>query len=304
MINQRAYPDILLGFSKSLTIASHGCYSMAILQGLLERGYQFSVAQWNELLKSSGVYTEQNPTLIAASTVQAKLSSIFEYGGNEAWSDSNLVKYLSDKRYIVIGEVSAKGIGGSGQHFVKIDRVDVKPDGKISMTYIDDPWGGLEDQKVTTRYNTYGNILSLRVFKIKAGSNGGNMANMYKGYDLANPDSMKVAVDEMLKKINGVYVAKTDMDKALADQKTQLTAEKDKALEEQRKQQNLDLKQMADISYKSGFDEGYIKGKAEAPVVTPPVSNTTIPEGFEINGVQTQEEINGVLVTKNYARKE
>lgn len=303
MINQRAYPDILLGFSKSLTIASHGCYSMAILQGLLERGYQFSVAQWNELLKSSGVYTEQNPTLIAASTVQAKLSSIFEYGGNEAWNDSNLVKYLSDKRYIVIGEVSAKGIGGSGQHFVKIDRVDVKPDGKISMTYIDDPWGGLEDQKVTTRYNTYGNILSLRVFKIKAGSNGGNMANMYKGYDLANPDSMKVAVDEMLKKINGVYVAKTDMDKALADQKTQLTAEKNSALKV-KDDVIADLTKQNDTAFKAGFDEGYAKGKEEAPVVTPPVSDPTIPEGFEINGVQTQEEINGVLVTKNYARKE
>lgn len=39
--------------------------------------------------------------------------------------------------------------------------------------------------------------------------NGGTMPNMYKGYDLANPESMKVAVDQMLRILNGEFVDKT-----------------------------------------------------------------------------------------------
>ncbi len=168
MIDQRLYPDIALGFGKlpSQSIAKVGCFQEDILQGLLDAGYKFTVAQFNDYLKDRGIYTTGNPTGIVASQFPVKCSDIFLEGRNEPWNDAKLIGYLSDESYIVIGEVDARGIGGSGQHFVRIIRVDVLSTGKIGMTYIDDPWGGLSNRKVTERYNAYGNILSLRIFKI------------------------------------------------------------------------------------------------------------------------------------------
>jgi hypothetical protein len=166
MINQCAYPDIILGFgSRYQTVARYGCYMCSVLQGLLDRGYKFTVNEWNELLKSSGVYNKDRPTVLSSSILATKLPDIFTYGANEAWNDENIINYINDRSYVVVGEVNAKGIDGSGQHFVYIRALD-KSDGKIIMTHIGDPWGGL-NQKVTVRYNQFGNILSLRVFKIK-----------------------------------------------------------------------------------------------------------------------------------------
>lgn len=206
MINQRAYPDIILGFgSASQTVARYGCFMVSVLDGLNERGYNFSVYQFNELMKSRDAFVR--PNLMSASRLALKIPDIFLEGRNEAWNDQKVIDYLNDKKnYIIIGEVDGRAIGGSGQHFVKLDRVDVSG-GKIVMTYIDDPWDGLENQKVTTRYNRYGNILSLRVFRIKQ-SSGGDMPNMYKGYDLSNPDSMKVAVDILVRVQSGEFVDK------------------------------------------------------------------------------------------------
>lgn len=223
MINQRAYPDVILGFgSSSQTFALFGCFVASILDALNTRyGYNYSVAQFNQFLKDRDAFVR--PNLISSTRLAQMVGDIFLEGRNEAWNDAKIIQYLNDKEnYLVIGEVSGKGIGGSGQHFVKIDRVDVS-NGKVTMTYIDDPWGGLEDQKVTTRYNAYGNILSLRVFKIKKKvNNGGNMANMYtmpsgKQVDLSNMESNKVLAnvyDEVINRGLWVKVAEA-MDKAI-----------------------------------------------------------------------------------------
>jgi len=299
MINQRAYPDVLLGFSNQ-SVAGYGCNFVAILDDLNTRfGYNFSVRDFMKYMNDREAWVR--PNLISAPRMAETMPEIFLEGRSEAWNDAKVIEYVVTKRdqYIVIGEVDARGIGGSGQHFVKIDSVDVS-NGKITMTYVDDGWDGLENQKVTKRYNAYGNIKSLRVYKVKkkaSTGNGGSMSNMYKGYDLANPDSMKVAVDEMLKKINGVYVAKTDMDKALSDQKTQLNKEKDTAL----KQAGEDADKRVELAKKAGFDEGYAKGKSEGG--TAPAPSVQIPSDFAVNGIQTTEVVNGVTVTKNYAKK-
>lgn len=58
--------------------------------------------------------------------------------------------------------------------------------------------------------------------RLKEGG-GTGMANMYKGLDLSNPDSMKVAVDVWYDVVHGgVYVKKADADKQLEDVKKQL----------------------------------------------------------------------------------
>lgn len=227
MLNQRLYTNVKLGNS-NYTIATDGCYLVSIHDGLSAAGYNFTIQQLNQLFKDRGVFA-QGSGLLGASTIAAKVGDVFLEGRNEEWNDAKLIAYLKDPSYFVIGEVSGKGIGGSFQHFVRIVSVDVRPDGKISMTYINDPWDGLHNQKVTTRYNTYGNILSLRVFKIKRKEDG--MANYYPTsgdwkIDLNNPDAVKAAVDAWIKVASGQTVDKFAHEKALSDLKSQMGKEK------------------------------------------------------------------------------
>lgn len=274
MINQRLYTNVKLG-NANYTVATDGCYLCSIHQGLKLAGYNFTIQELNQLFKNKGVFPDGAGT-IAASTVAARVPEIFVEGRNEAWNDAKLIAYLKDPAYFVVGEVSGRGIGGSGQHFVKIDRVDVTPQGTISMTYIDDPWDGLEDQKVTTRYNNYGNILSFRVFKIKKGSS--MSADMYPSdapnLDLNNKESMKVAVDVWRRLIKGELVSTADRDKALAEQKTKLDAEKAQALSDAAKKaeqdrvaalakQSTDLKAQFEIDKEKACAEAVRMAKAE-----------------------------------------
>lgn len=282
MINQKLYPDIKLG-NGSVTIATDGCYEMSLLRGLQIRGYNFGVREFNQWLIDHGVFPK-NSALLSAAVIAEKCPEIFLEGRNEAWNDIKIKQYLSDSSYIVLGEVSGEGIGGSGQHFVLIDRVEVKPDGKISMTIIDDPWDGLEDQKVTTRYNAYGNILSLRVFKIKKGGSMSNMFKMQSGkeVDLSNTESMKVVAQVYDDAINrGIYTKKTDADKALNDLNTKLTQEKDQAVSDAKK---------------TSFDEGYTKGKSE----NTSHSNPPQDQEWKANGRQRIYDGEGKLVQTIY----
>lgn len=201
MTNQRDY-NILLGYGTGTqTIANFGCFMIAAYDALKKRNlYTGSVGQWNQHLKEIGVYTPANPTMISVVTLGAN-SKYFTQGYKEAYSDAGLIKYLSQPdKYIVIGEVSAKGIGGTGQHFVKVIKVDSQ-NGKISMTYIDDPWGGLDNQKITTRYGTYGNVLSLRVLELAKGTT--DMSTLYPYLGVANDAEAKTKLKEHLGEKDG-----------------------------------------------------------------------------------------------------
>lgn len=168
MINQRLYPDIALGLGNlpSQSIGMVGCYQGVILQGLLDRGYSFSVAGFNDLMVSRGVYNEKYKTVISLQLILSQMGDIFSKARFEQWNSQNVLNYMADKKYLLAGEVDARGIGGSGQHFVYIQSVESNESG-ITMTYIGDPWDGLDRQKITTRYGQYGNIKSLRVFEVK-----------------------------------------------------------------------------------------------------------------------------------------
>lgn len=61
--------------------------------------------------------------------------------------------------------------------------------------------------------------------RLKKGGGNGTVANMYKGLDLSNPDSMKVAVDVWYDVVHGgSYVKKADSEKAVADVQAKLDA--------------------------------------------------------------------------------
>ncbi|MDD4410839.1 MAG: hypothetical protein PHE32_04000 [Candidatus Shapirobacteria bacterium] len=167
--NQCLYTNVQLGFGigKTQTIASIGCFLTSLQNGLKRKGYALrfpTPIQYNEFCKQKNTFSDR--ILLSPEKIVSTQPEYFLEGKREVWNDFYVKQYLDDPTYILIGEVSGKGIGGSGQHFVEIKKVDVRGDGRITMAYIDDPWGGKEDMKVTQRYGKFGNILSLRVFKI------------------------------------------------------------------------------------------------------------------------------------------
>lgn len=159
------WKNVKLGTSNS-TIGMYGCNLTCIAQGLVDHGYNYTPATLNQLFIQTASYTNGN--LINPATVASKNPRIFTAGYSEPWSDSKVKQYMAmHDDYIIIGEVDARGIGGSGQHFVLLIDLVLSPDGRITNTLIGDPWGGLE-QAVTIRYAKYGCIKSLRVYRVKS----------------------------------------------------------------------------------------------------------------------------------------
>lgn len=77
---------------------------------------------------------------------------------------------------------------------------------------LDQNWSQVE--RVTLENHNYNNVLGWLRPKTQGGDS--DMANMYKGYDLANPDSMKVAVDVLVRVQAGEFVDKPKYDEALS----------------------------------------------------------------------------------------
>jgi len=156
----------------STTIGTHGCNITSLSYGLYQHGYDHNPKTLNKLFTENGSYVNSN--LLQADVVASKNPSMFVAGRKEEWNDNNVKKYLLDKYndYIVIGQVDAAGIGGSGQHFVLLLDLVLNSNGSIQNTLIGDPWGGLENL-VTIRYAEYGCIKSLRVYQVKS-KNGSN----------------------------------------------------------------------------------------------------------------------------------
>lgn len=292
MTNQKDYAIVLGYGSASQTIELYGCFMICIYDALKQRGlYTASVSQWNQYLKDIGVYTPQNPTLLNIATLGAN-SKYFTKGYKEAYSDAGVLKYLAEPdKYILIGEVSAKGIGGTGQHFVKIVRAD-STNGKITMTYIDDPWGGLSNQKVTTRYGTYGNILSLRVQEIA------------KGAEM--PDTMQVektVFEELVTKAtkydeinkNG-YVTKADHDAEVGRKNEEIGNLKKQLADAQ---EQLRLEQEAHAKTKAELaTTKQLLADCENKPITPPADTQL--KG-RLNGYNITYVKDGKTYTENYA---
>lgn len=68
------------------------------------------------------------------------------------------------------------------------------------------------------------------------GNGGSNMANMYKGYDLSNAESMKVAVDKLVEILDGKYVEKSESERLIKE-----AYERGKAEAPTNNQQTIDL---------------------------------------------------------------
>lgn len=107
----------------------------------------------------------------------------------------------------------------------------------------------------------------------------GTMANMYKGYDLANPESMKVAVDVLVRLQSGELIEKSKHEQLLSSQQLTLIREKDQAVGE---------------AYARGLKE--CEAKPTTPDYPPTAPDMT---NWELNGM----EITTGNITRNYKLK-
>lgn len=155
------YKSVLMGFGTG-SIHDFGCYLVSLCNGLLTKGYTFTPESLNDLLKKNNAWIGEFRNYIDVDRLDDILPDIFKkYEKIEPWSDmAQLAGYLT-AGCVVVAKVDARGIGGSGTHFVLVTKID----GANVMIF--DPWYG-DEIKVASRYSKYGNILSLRVFYVVA----------------------------------------------------------------------------------------------------------------------------------------
>lgn len=177
------WKNIKLGFGNG-TIGNYGCYLTALSQGLVDFGHDFTPRTFNNFLKEKQLWTGPYNNYIDVNRLPDELPDIFtSYKRINEWPGFESLEWYLSRDYIVLGKVSAKGIGGSGSHFVRI--VDTK---NSTMTIIQDPWYGTTDP-VTKHYGSYGNILGLRVFGVKK-------------YSKPMPDELQECLDQHTKLVD------------------------------------------------------------------------------------------------------
>lgn len=155
------YKSIKMGFGTS-SIYDYGCYLVSLCNGLNEvGGWKFTPESFNELLKEKKLFVGEFKNYIDIENLSKKLPDVF-IKAETYWSypTDDILKEALQKDRVVVAQVDARGIGGSGTHFVLVLRFE----GNTAIIY--DPWYG-EETKVTKRYSKYGNLLGLRIFTIK-----------------------------------------------------------------------------------------------------------------------------------------
>lgn len=212
--NDSVYGSIMLGFSKKYTLKSSGCYVFALAH-LLE----IDPLICNETLKSANAFMADETGDICllnhskiALAFPTKVLSVSKY---DSYDNDACLEAITNN-----GGCIVKVQNGSSTHFVEF----------IGNKKLFDSLGGIE--KPTSTYPT---LLGLRVINLKKNV---QTDSSYKGYDLSNPDSMRVAVDCLVDLQNGQLVRKADVDQITKDLNQKLvdqaTAyEKEKAIKDE-----------------------------------------------------------------------
>lgn len=235
--------------SSSSTIGKTGCTISLLAAILVHAGYNETPKTVDDKLTANGGYSQGNLILWqVVPKIWPKLKWVYRH---YSYNNDLAVEWIQ-KGMVPMIEVKADPIGGApgGKHWV----------GFLGEKKSYDPWGGdLEDTKLWT---ATGMALYEYTPVASTPGEGGNMANMYKGYDLANPESMKIAVDEMIKKRDGIYMDTSKHEALMLEQKNQLNAQKDAELK--KKDETISsLTKQNDSAFQAGLDEGYTKGKTD-----------------------------------------
>lgn len=158
MINQR--DKLWAGESMGggdYTIGNSGCYLVSLCQGLVDKGYNFNPHTLNEELKNRNLW--DNNSYIKVDQLPAKWNIFKTFQRIDNYIDVPKIDTFLTADKIVLCQVDARAIGGTGTHFVYLNGYD----GNTAV--IGDPWTGT-NELVTKKYNKYGNILGLRIFGI------------------------------------------------------------------------------------------------------------------------------------------
>lgn len=177
-----AWKSIKLGFSTTTTIGSHGCTitCVSMLAGITPK-------ETNERLKSVSGYANTN--LIIWSKIKEAIPWLEFVWRGYTYENAKVADAIKQWGGCLV-EVDGTPIGGS-RHWVLY----------IGNQKMIDPWDGKE--KPTSSYKAIGYAT------IKAGE---KPTMMYKGYDLTNQDSMKVAVDVLVDVVkNNIYYKQADV---------------------------------------------------------------------------------------------
>jgi len=154
------YKKIKMGYGEG-SIYKYGCYLVDLVNGLNKYGWNLTPEGFNETLKENGLWFGPYGNYINVEKLPVILPEMFSgYKRIDPWDNQPDLETILRDGIVTLGRVSAKGIGGTGTHFVLLD-------GRNRNTaVIHDPWTG-KREKVTVRYGKLGNILGLRVFEVR-----------------------------------------------------------------------------------------------------------------------------------------
>ena len=200
------------------------------------------------------------------------LDSIFEKVPNTP----NLVP---KKGWVAVWDGS---VGGGAGHIAIV--ADDKAT-KSTFNSFDSNWGSKTAQIVTHNYN---NVYGFLVPK------GNNMSDMYNGYDLSNRESMKVAVDVLVRVQKGEFVEKSKLDE-LVKIKTAELSSKISDYEKQIKILNTQIETLKkDVA---SLNDELEKCSQEVP------GQEDLEKDYEITGRKITKIIGDVVIETSYKRK-
>ena len=173
-------------------------------------------------------------------------------------------------------------VGGGAGHIAIV--ADDKAT-KSTFNSFDSNWGSKTAQIVTHNYN---NVYGFLVPK------GNNMSDMYNGYDLSNRESMKVAVDVLVRVQKGEFVEKSKLDE-LVKIKTAELSSKISDYEKQIKILNTQIETLKkDVA---SLNDELEKCSSEVP------EPEDLEKDYEITGRKITKIIGDVVIETSYKRK-
>ena len=157
---EEKYKTIKLGNGTG-SIYDFGCFLVSLANGLKQKKYGYTPEELNDILKAKGLWIGPYGNYIDVANLSVKWPEIFEsFERIDPWGTAPKTSSLISNQIIALGRVSAKPIGGTGDHYVLIiDSIN-----EVAKIY--DPWGGLEES-ISKRWASFGYILGLRIFKVK-----------------------------------------------------------------------------------------------------------------------------------------
>lgn len=149
-----------MGFGNG-SIYDFGCYLVSFVNGLNQKGYSFTPESMNDMLKNANAWVGPSRNYIDVANLHKYFPNVFEsFQQIDPWNDVPPTRELLQHNLVVVCRVDARGIGGSGTHFVLL----VGEENGVAI--IHDPWTG-NREPITKRYGNLGNILGLRIFRVK-----------------------------------------------------------------------------------------------------------------------------------------